>query len=1160
MSLLANWYNSATSDRSRFIGLVVVGYLLFSITWIFLSDSVLIAMVDQENLLSLSTTKGVFFILISAAGLVYALRAVPPLSQAGRTQEMFADSMARGALTPLHRRTWYYLLAVAMSVAMLLVRLNINADFSTRPLLIFFMLPIVISALLGGAGPGLTSTLILVLGADFLAQPYLHQSQADPLSRMQWFMLVVNGVAVSLLSTLFHHSLRKMERNKRLLNAVISGASDAIFIKEKQGRYLLVNRAAAGMVDKPISEILGRDDTEIFDEKTAVDLMRQDQVIMMGGAVVNQEEQLTTQDGRCLIFDVIKGPIFDGAGQVAGLFGISRDVTAHRRAEMALRASEAALKQAQRLAGVGNWEWDLVANSHYWSEEVFRIYGRDVTLPPATYPEIKEYFTPESWCRLESAVNKAVSQGIAYACDAEIIRPDGEHRWIIASGEAVLGQGDRVVRLWGTVQDITERTLAALKIQTSEERLQLIVDATSDGFWDWNLSTGKVFRSARYYEVVDRDPKDDAGDFAFFRQLVSPADLDAVLEAIEAHVSGETPSIEFDFRLAGHDSAPRWIRSWGRATLRDEQTGRALRVVGTVADVTERRRHEQALREAAAVFDSTHEGIMVVNPEGRIIKVNPSFQRITGYTESEVLGKSPTILSSGQHGAAFYKDMWNAVLSQSFWRGEIWNRRKSGEVYAELLSISAVKDTSGHIQYFVGVFSDISQEKQHAADLDRVAHFDALTGLPNRRLLSDRLKQSVARSARTDKASAICFIDLDGFQSVNDQFGHAVGDELLIGVANNLKAVLRADDTLARLGGDEFVLVLSELNSNEECNAILERVLKATSTPVKIEDFIITPTASIGVSLYPEDNVDTDTLLRHADQAMYLAKEAGKNRYQLFDQDRDKAAKFHRHFIMLLGEALIRQEFILYYQPKVELNTGRIVGAEALIRWQHPERGLLSPAEFLPYVEGSELEPLLGEWVISTALLQAATWADDGLKLAVSANVSADYLMMPCFFDQLQSALDRYPDLPASQFELEILETAAIGDLRQAVEVLERCKQLGVKFALDDFGTGYSSLTYLRKLPLDSLKIDQSFVRGMLEDGDDLGIVEGVIQLAGVFDRDVVAEGVETLEHATILKKMGCRVAQGYGIAKPMPAERFVAWCAEWEGRTEWHDMISAVA
>lgn len=973
-------------------------------------------------------------------------------------------------------------------------------------------------------------------------------------------MLVVNGVAVSLLSALFHYSLLKLERSRRLLNAVVTGASDAIFIKEKQGRYVLVNRAAAGMVDKPIKEILGRDDTEIFDQKTAMDLMRQDQVIMLGGVVVNQEEQLTTKDGRSLIFDVIKGPIFDGAGQVAGLFGISRDVTAHRQAEMALRSSEAALKQAQRLAGVGNWEWDLIANSHNWSEEVFHIYGRDITLPPAAYPEVKEYFTAESWCRLESAVNKAVSQGIAYACDAEVIRPDGEHRWIIASGEAVLGQDGRVVKLWGTVQDITERTLAALKIQTSEERLRLIVDATSDGFWDWNLSTGKVFRSARYYEVVGRNPEDDTGDFVFFRQIVEPADLDAVMQAIEAHVSGMSPSIEFDFRLAGQGGPTRWIRSQGRATLRDEQTGRALRVVGTVADITERRRHEQALREAAAVFDSTHEGIMVVNPEGRIIKVNPSFERITGYAESEVLGRPPKILSSGQHGAAFYKDMWDTVLSQNFWRGEIWNRRKSGEVYAELLSISAVKDAVGHIQYFVGVFSDISQEKQHAADLDRVAHFDALTGLPNRRLLSDRLKQSVARSARTDRASAICFIDLDGFQSVNDQYGHAVGDELLIGVANNLAAVLRADDTLARLGGDEFVLVLSELSSNEECNAILERVLKATSTPVQIADFSITPTASIGVSMYPADNVDTDTLLRHADQAMYLAKEAGKNRYQLFDQDRDKAAKFHRHFIMLLGEALARQEFILYYQPKIELNTGKIIGAEALIRWQHPERGLLSPAEFLPYVEGSELEPLLGEWVISTALLQAATWASDGLRLAVSANVSADYLMMPCFFDQLQCALDQYPGLPASQFELEILETAAIGDLKQAVEVLARCKQLGVKFALDDFGTGYSSLTYLRKLPLDSLKIDQSFVRGMLEDGDDLGIVEGVIQLAGVFDRDVVAEGVETLEHATILKKMGCRVAQGYGIAKPMPAERFVAWCAEWENRTDWHDMISAGA
>lgn len=504
------------------------------------------------------------------------------------------------------------------------------------------------------------------------------------------------------------------------------------------------------------------------------------------------------------------------------------------------------------------------------------------------------------------------------------------------------------------------------------------------------------------------------------------------------------------------------------------------------------------------------------------------------------------LLAANQEDTNFYHEVFDSLEAQDFWKGEIWSRRKNGELYAELLSISVVRNAQQHIEHYIGVFADISQIKAHEAELDRVAHYDSLTGLPNRRLLSDRLSQSIKRAERSGKSSAICFLDLDGFKTVNDLHGHKAGDALLVRVTQNLQHVLRAEDTLARMGGDEFVVILSNVASPEECALILDRILAAIRQPVLIDGHTVHISASIGVSLYPADNADPDTLLRHADQAMYLAKQAGKNRYQLFDPEIDRQAQLHRSQLEWLRQALLERQFVLFYQPKVDLINGQVLGVEALIRWQHPTQGLLAPSAFLPYVQGSELEHHLGEWVMEAALAQATVWRKLGLHIQVSVNVSANHLLQPGFCQQLRNALARHPDVPPEQFELEVLETAAISDMVQAANILHQCKAMGVKFALDDFGTGYSSLTYLRKLPVDTLKIDQSFVRDMLTDSDDLGIVEGVIRLANAFQRHVIAEGVETLAHGSALRALGCRFAQGYGIAKPMAADQIPTWCAAW--------------
>lgn len=597
------------------------------------------------------------------------------------------------------------------------------------------------------------------------------------------------------------------------------------------------------------------------------------------------------------------------------------------------------------------------------------------------------------------------------------------------------------------------------------------------------------------------------------------------------------------------------VFSVSKGPLLDE-SGAVSGLFGIARDITERKRIELAQQEAAAVFESSYEGIMVLDGTRRIVRVNPAFERITGYSATEALGVPPLWLDAEAPDADLDTTPWTLLQEQDFWSGEVCSRRKNGERYAQLLSLSAVRDGGGTVQHYVGLFSDISQLKNHQTELDRAAHYDPLTGLPNRRLLGDRLEQSIARCAHGTQSLAVCQFDLDDFRQINERHGHAAGDAMLRALAGNLASVLRTGDTLAHLGGDSFALLLTAIDSPEDCSNILARVQAAIGTPVAVAGTTLRTSASIGVSLYPDDNVDGDTLLRHADQAMFLAKEAGKNRYHLFDPESDRKAQGHRRHVERLRLALERGEFVLYYQPKVDLGDGRVFGVEALIRWQDPQRGLIAPGEFLPYIENVEpLEQALGEWVLDTALTQLDQWLKSGLQIDMSVNISARQLMQADFVECLDRLLCRYPEIPRARLELEILETAAIADMQRAIAVIQRCARLGVRFALDDFGTGYSSLTYLRKLPVDTLKIDQSFVRDMLVDPDDRAIVDGVIRLAAAFNRHVIAEGVETLEHGQALQRLGCRLAQGYGIARPMSAAQLPAWLRDWQERAVWRSL-----
>jgi diguanylate cyclase (GGDEF)-like protein len=499
--------------------------------------------------------------------------------------------------------------------------------------------------------------------------------------------------------------------------------------------------------------------------------------------------------------------------------------------------------------------------------------------------------------------------------------------------------------------------------------------------------------------------------------------------------------------------------------------------------------------------------------------------------------------------------MWDSLLAHGVWRGEMWNRRKDGSLYVQQTSISVVRQPDGRISHFIGLSSDISQLKESQLQLERMAYFDALTGLPNRRLLSDRLHQAIANAQRGESLLAICYLDLDGFKPVNDTWGHAAGDSLLVEAAHRLTACVRGGDTVSRLGGDEFVVLLGNLATLDECEVALDRIRRTLATPFPLPAGEVQLSASIGVTLFPMDGADADMLIRHADQAMYGAKQAGRNRYALFDAELARLPDVQRKARQDILDALERDEFVLHYQPKVNMRSGRVIGVEALVRWRHPERGLLQPADFLPVVDMVDLHPEVGRWVLGTALRQMAAWHAQGLDLTVSVNVDAAQLQAADFGTQLGMLLAQHPDVPAGRLELEILETTALDDLSQVSKVIDACHRLGVRFAIDDFGTGYSSLTYLKQLQAETLKIDQTFVRDMLEDPDDLAIVDGIVGLAAAFRREVIAEGVETVAHGRLLLELGCDAAQGYGIARPMAPAALPDWIRAWQQPGEWRGV-----
>jgi len=693
----------------------------------------------------------------------------------------------------------------------------------------------------------------------------------------------------------------------------------------------------------------------------------------------------------------------------------------------------------------------------------------------------------------------------------------------------------------------------AEQLRTSQERLADLERLAHIGCWTLDLQSGRLHWSDELCRLFGLEPGFFEASYPAFLDLVHPEDRAAVEAAYKNSLQAGRPGYELVHRIVRRsDGAVRYLHE--QCQHQRDASGTVLSSTGTAQDVTERELAAQALRRAASVFEHANDAIVITDARGTIIDVNAALCRITGYSREELLGQNPRFWSSGRHDAAFYRQMWLALREQGLWRGETWNRRKSGEVYPSLLTISPVRDAHGQLQGYAGISTDLSTLRERERQVERLSQYDALTGLPNRSLLADRLQIAMGQATQHQHQLAVVYLDLDGFKAYNDHYGHEAGDQLLIELGHGLQSALRPGDTLARLGGDEFVAVLPDLCSALDCLPVLEALLAAAASPsgaLPAHDLRLS--ASIGVSFYPQaDPVDADQLLRQADQAMFQAKQSGKNRYHFFDTEGDRGVRSRHAEIERIALGLKNHEFVLFYQPKVQMHSGIVIGAEALIRWQHPQLGLLAPGAFLPALEQQALMVDLGDWVLEQALQQLAEWSGAGLHLPVSVNVDAMQLAQPDFVPKLRAALARHPELPPDQLELEVLETSALGDLGSVSALLHQCRELGVLTSLDDFGTGYSSLTYLKHLPTQVLKIDQSFVRSMLDDPSDIAILQGVLSLARALGRLVIAEGVETSAHAQMLLRLGCLHGQGYAIARPMPAAQIPNWVAQWRPDPAW--------
>ena len=760
---------------------------------------------------------------------------------------------------------------------------------------------------------------------------------------------------------------------------------------------------------------------------------------------------------------------------------------------------------------------------------VLRVSSQGVLLyaNPAARPLLESWnrrvgdSVPESWM---PALEEALSQGETQRYEVLI---DQRHLVFMLAPVSESGY----LNLYG--MDVTETRRYEQRLAASEANYRAVFNTVGDAIFIHDAGNGAILdvnqAAVNLYGYSPQEARTkDVGDLSAGPPYYGQ---EQALEKIMLAVAGQPQVYEWQARKKDGSLF------WAEISLKRATIGGNDRLLSLVRDVSERRQAQEQIQLLAKVFENTIEGITVTDTRGTIQMVNPGFSHITGYSAEEALGRNPRVLKSDRHDADFYAAMWRSIVQDGHWSGEIWNRRKNGEAYPEWLTINVIKDSMGEASHYVALFHDITEIKRSEDKIKHQAYHDALTGLPNRQLFNDRLEVALARAQRNHETLAILFLDLDHFKTINDSLGHAVGDLLLQEVAQRLKSSVRQEDTVSRLGGDEFIMILPEVGGADYAVAAAGRIIDALEKPIHLRGHALYVTCSVGITIYPNDGEDLETLVKNADMAMYRAKEEGRNTYRLFTPAMNQRARRRQKMVTALRQAVERQEFKVYYQPQVDLLSGRVVGVEALVRWQPPEGGLVGPDQFIPLAEDTGLILPIGQRVLEQACRQTADWVRSGhdhLRLAV--NLSARQFNQPDLVEHVARVLDE-TGLDPRLLELEITESTAMVNLDATSETLKRLHARGLSLSLDDFGTGYSSLSYLRRFAIDVLKIDRSFIKDLDSNSDEAAITQAIISMAHTLRLKVIAEGVETKAQLKYLRSLGCDYGQGFLFSPPLPGQ-----------------------
>ncbi|HLP99008.1 MAG TPA: EAL domain-containing protein [Sideroxyarcus sp.] len=804
------------------------------------------------------------------------------------------------------------------------------------------------------------------------------------------------------------------------------------------------------------------------------------------------------------------------------------------RAKILIERSERNLKRSQHVAKLGTWRLDIPKNKLEWSEETYSMLGVDRNTP-LTLEVFFSCIHPDDREAVGAAWQAAL-RGAPYDIEHRVL-VNGRVKWVREQAELDFSAKGTPLTGIGTVLDITRHKQAEQALRDSQKSQQAIIDTALDAVIQMN-EDGLITGWNKQAEKTFGWSLPEALGMPLHELIIPPEKRDLHVRGLQRVMSGgdermlnsrnEVEAVHRDGHRLQIELAVTRIRFNGRTEFS-----------AFIRDISQRKQEEEQLRLAAKVFQGTNEAILISDADNRIVTVNDAFIRTMGYSIDEIKGCNPNMFSSGNHDDNFYEGMWRSLNENGHWQGEIVDRDKHGRLVYKQMTINAVKNQQGVVTNYVAIASDISERKEYDKNVHFLAYYDVLTGLPNRTLLRDRIGQMIATSHRDRQSFALLFLDLDRFKYINDSMGHSVGDRLLQSVAQRLQGCVREGDTVSRIGGDEFIVLLREIDE-QGVTLVAEKLLKALATPYDLGGQIISTYASIGIALYPEHATDIDVLMKNADAAMYRAKEDGRNNFKFFTPEMHFRANQIFSMEKDLRVALEQDQFTLVYQPQVELATGRICGVESLIRWKHPEKGFVSPAEFIPIAEETGQIVAIGEWVLNAACWRMANWQKQGMpEFPVSVNLSIRQLRQPNLGDVVARVL-KQSGLKPECLELEITEGIMMADTKAAMDFLNRMRDMGVQMSIDDFGTGFSSLSYLKNLPVNKLKIDQSFVRDIETDESDAAIVRSVISLGHRLDMKVIAEGVETQEQLDFLRIRGCDEIQGYFFSRPLTADDFL--------------------